>query len=169
MYLTRGFTRLVVALAFLAGSPGALAAQFPADVNVGTRIRVWLPEPRRQAEGPLRRQLLRGTVASLTSDTLRLSLPGAVGTLDIPRSSVRRMEVTRGISRPASAFERAVGGAIAGAVTYALMNDPRRRGGPHYRTDWRAAGVGASWGAGFGALGGLIWPSERWRRVRMPR
>lgn len=169
MHTTRVLPRLAVALALLAGSPGALAAQFPADVNVGTRIRVWLPEPRRQAEGPLRRQLLRGTVASFTSDTLRLAVPGAIGTLDIPRSSVRRIEVSRGLSRPASAFERAVGGAIAGAVTYALMNDPRRRGGPHYHTDWRAAGVGASWGAGFGAVGGFLWPSERWRRVRMPR
>ena len=170
MHPTRVVPRLAVALALLAGSPYALAAQFPADVNVGTRIRVWIPEPRRQAEGPLRRQLLRGTVASFTSDTLRLSVPGAIGTLEIPRASVRRIEVSRGApSRPASAFERAVGGAIGGAVTYALMNDPRRKGGPHYRTDWRAAGVGASWGAGIGALGGFLWPSERWHRVRMPR
>jgi hypothetical protein len=162
-------TSVAAALALLAGLPGALAAQFPADVNVGTRIRVWMPEPRRQAEGPLRRQLLRGTVAAFSSDTLRLSVPGAIGTLAIPRASVRRIEVSRGLSRPASAFERAVGGAIAGAASWASLNDPRRRGGPHYRTDWRAAGVGASWGAGVGALGGFLWPSERWRRVRMPR
>jgi hypothetical protein len=62
-------------------------------------------------------------------------------------------------------FERAVGGAIGGAITYALLNDPRRSGGPHYRTDWRAAGVGAAWGAGIGAVFGLALPSERWRRV----
>ena len=61
--------------------------------------------------------------------------------------------------------ERAVGGAIAGAVWFALMNDPKRSGGPHYRTDWRAAGVGAAWGGGGGALVGLIWPYERWHRV----
>jgi len=62
-------------------------------------------------------------------------------------------------------IQRAAGGAIAGAVAFGLLNDPRRRGGPHYRTDWRAAGVGAEWGAGIGAVVGLIWPFEQWHRV----
>jgi hypothetical protein len=146
-----------------------LRAQFPADVQVGARVRLLLPEPYRQAEGPVRRQLLRGTVEAVTADTLRLSIRGAVGAIAIPRASVRRLEVSRGVSRPASAVERAVGGAIGGAVSWALMNDPRRSGGPHYRTDWRAAGVGASWGAGFGALTGLLFPHERWHRVRFRR
>ena len=48
--------------------------------------------------------------------------------------------------------ERALGGAIGGAAGSAAMNDPRRRGGPHYATDWRAAGVGATWGAVGGAI-----------------
>jgi hypothetical protein len=83
----------------------------------------------------------------------------------IPRASVRRLDVSQGVSRPISMVERAVGGAIGGAITYALMNDPRRRGGPHYRTDWRAAGVGAAWGGGIGAAIGLAFPHEHWRRV----
>jgi hypothetical protein len=117
----------------------------------------------------VRRQLLRGTIEGFTADTLRLSIPGAAGATAIPRSSVRRLEVSRGVSRPVSAVERAVGGAIGGAIFWALMNDPRRSGGPHYRTDWRAAGVGASWGAGIGALTGLLFPHEHWRRVRLRR
>ena len=96
-------------------------------------------------------------------------IPGTVGAVAIPRSGVRRMQLSRGASRPATAIERAVGGAIAGAVTWAMMNDPRRRGGPHYATDWRAAGVGASWGAGIGAVTGLVFPHEQWRRVRLRR
>ncbi|HVD90247.1 MAG TPA: alpha/beta hydrolase [Jatrophihabitantaceae bacterium] len=144
-----------------------LSVQPPPDVKVGARVRLWLPEPYRQAEGPVRRQLLRGTVEGVRGDTLLLSIRGAVGGIAIPRAAVRRLEVSGGVSRPTSAVERAVGGAIGGAVTWALMNDPRRKGGPHYRTDWRAAGVGASWGAGIGALTGLIFPHERWRRVRL--
>jgi hypothetical protein len=62
-------------------------------------------------------------------------------------------------------FERAVGGAIAGAIVFGSMNDPRNSTGPNFRTDWEAAGVGAAWGAGIGAVVGLIWPHERWRRV----
>ena len=160
----------VVAIAFVSIIPGALRAQFPAEVRPGARVRVWVPEPYRQADGPARRQLLRGTVEMVTSDTLRLAIPGTVSSVAIPRAAVRRMQLSRGApSRPASAFERAVGGAIGGAVSWAAMNDPRRSGGPHYATDWRAAGVGASWGAGLGAVVGLIFPHEQWRRVRLRR
>jgi hypothetical protein len=83
----------------------------------------------------------------------------------IPRVAVRRLDVSLGVSRGASMVERAVGGAISGAITFALLNDPRRKGGPHYHTDWRAAGVGASWGGGIGAVIGLAFPYERWHRV----
>jgi hypothetical protein len=154
------------ALIGLTTAPTPLRAQFPPDVQAGTRVRLWLPEPHRQAEGPARRQLLRGTVQGLAGDTLRLAIPGAVEAIAIPRASVRRLEVSRGVSRPVTAAERAAGGAIGGAVSWALMNDPRRSGGPHYRTDWRAA---AAWGAGIGALTGLLFPHERWRRVRLSR
>jgi hypothetical protein len=160
---------VAVALVGLTTAPTALRAQFPPDVQAGARVRLWLPEPHRQAEGPARRQLLRGTIEGLAADTLRLAIPGAVGPIAIPRASLRRLEVSRGVSRPTSAVERAVGGAIGGAVFWALLNDPRRSGGPHYRTDWRAAGVGAAWGAGIGALTGLFFPYERWRRVRLSR
>ena len=133
-------------------------------------MRVWLPESHRQSEGPARRMLLRGTVESVAPDSLRLSIPGASGTLAIPRGSIRRLEVSRGRpSRIASAVERAAGGAISGAVLFALMNDPRRSGGPHYQRDWRAAGVGAGWGAGIGAVIGFLAPIEQWRRVRLAR
>ena len=160
----------VLPLLLLVTAPSVARSQFPADVRVGSRVRVWVPEPYRQPDGPVRRQLLRGTVASVEPEMLQLSVPGATGTLSIARASVRRLELSRGApSRPASAVERAVGGAIGGAALYAVLNDPRRSGGPHYRTDWRAAGVGAAWGAGLGALTGLLWPSERWRRLRLGR
>ena len=169
MRRSRSFLFVVCAIAGLGTLPAALRAQFPADLPVGARVRVWLPETYRQEEGPLRRQLLRGSVSGVAADTLLLTIPGAVGAVAIPRVTLRRLDVSRGVSRPASAVERAIGGAIGGAITYALMNDPRRSGSPHYRTDWRAAGVGASWGAGIGAAVGFIFPNERWRRVRLSR
>jgi len=92
-------------------------------------------------------------------------VPGTAGSLAIPRAAVRRLDVSRGVSPGESMIERAAGGAIGGAILFGLLNDPRRSGGPHYRTDWRAAGVGAAWGAGIGAVVGLAWPYERWRRV----
>ena len=169
MHPFRFVTLAVGAVVALGAAPGALRAQFHPDVQVGTRVQVWLPESRRQEEGPERRQLLRGTVESVASDTIRITIPSAIGTVAVPRTSVRRLEVSQGVSRPASMAERAIGGAVGGAVTWALMNDPRRSGGPHYRTDWRAAGVGAAWGAGIGAVVGFIIPHERWDRVRLRR
>ncbi|MDP9205764.1 MAG: hypothetical protein M3P12_09955 [Gemmatimonadota bacterium] len=156
--------RLLIVIGFLLAAPRFADAQFPAEVRPGTRVRVWVPEATRQAEGPYRRQLLRGTVES-ADGTLRLRVPGAASSIAIPRASVRRLDVSRGVSRAASAVERAVGSAIGGAILFGLLNDPRRSGGPHYRTDWRAAGVGAAWGGGIGAIVGFTWPHERWRRV----
>jgi hypothetical protein len=157
--------RLLIVISFFLATPGFAMAQFPAEVRPETRVRVWVPEPTRQEEGPHRRQLLRGTVESVDAGTLRLRVPGTAGSVAVPRASVRRLDVSRGVSRGASMVERAVGGAIGGAIGFALLNDPRRSGGPHYRTDWRAAGVGAAWGAGIGAVVGLAFPHERWRRV----
>lgn len=156
--------RLLIVISLLLAAPGLADAQFPAEVQPGMRVRVWIPETTRQEEGPNRKQLLRGTVESVDG-TLRLRVPGTAGSLAIPRASVRRLDVSRGVSRGASMVERAVGGAIGGAIGFALLNDPRRSGGPHYRTDWRAAGVGAAWGAGIGAVVGFTWPHESWRRV----
>ena len=138
---------------------------FPADVQPGTRVRVWIPEPDRQDASPDHRQLLRGTVQSVDGGVLRLLVPGTDGELEIPRPSVRRLDVSRGVSGGASMIQRAAGGAIGGAILFALMNDPNRAGGPHYSTDWHAAGVGAAWGAGIGGALGLIFPFEQWRRV----
>ncbi len=156
--------RSLIALGFLLVAPRVAVAQFPSDVQPGTRVRVWIPETPRQEEGPNRRQLIRGTVESVDG-SLRLRVPGTTGSLAIPRADVRRLDVSRGVSRGASMVERAVGGAIGGAIVFALLNDPKRSNEPHYRTDWRAAGVGAAWGGGVGALVGLIWPYEQWRRV----
>jgi hypothetical protein len=157
--------RLFIIGSFLLGIACVADAQFPTEVQPGMRVRVWIPETARQEQAPDRRQLLRGTVESVDGGLLRLQVPGTTGSLAIQRASVRRLDVSRGVSRGASMVERAVGGAIGGAIGFALLNDPRRSGGPHYRTDWRAAGVGASWGAGIGAVVGLTWPYEQWRRV----
>lgn len=156
--------RLFIVAGIVLAAPCVARGQFPAEVQAGMRVRVWIPEMTRQLNEPARRQVLRGSVESVDG-SLRLRVPGTVGALQIPRASVRRLDVTRGVSRGASAVERAVGSAVGGAVFFALLNDPKRTGGPHYRTDWRAAGVGAAWGAGIGAAVGLVWPHERWRRV----
>lgn len=137
---------------------------------MGSRVRIWLPEPNRQLEGPVRRQLLRGTLEDVDDDTLRLVVPGVAGEVAISRAAVRRLDVSRGRpSRLGSAAERAFGAAIVGALLWGTMNDPGRSSSPHFQSDWRAAGIGAAWGAGIGAAIGIVWPHEQWRRVRLNR
>ncbi|HJP86159.1 MAG TPA: hypothetical protein VJ852_09230 [Gemmatimonadaceae bacterium] len=157
--------RSFLLIACLVVAPSFVAAQLPQEIRPGARVRVWLPEARRQQQAPERRQLLRGTVESTDGSVLRLNVNGAAGSLAIPRASIIRLDVSKGVNPIASAFENAAGGAIGGAITFALMNDPRRKGGPHYNRDWRAAGVGAAWGASIGGVIGLLFPHEQWRRV----
>jgi hypothetical protein len=156
----RSVLLLLVANVTIAG------AQFPSRVQPGTRVRVWLPEVSRQMEGPWRRQLLRGTVESIAADTLRLGIPGTLGTVAIPRSSIKHLEVSLGVSRGASMVERAFGGAAAGAISTVIINETWP-GGRYYHRTWRAAGAGAQWGAITGAITGLLFPNERWRRVKL--
>ena len=118
-----------IALMLSGTSSSALFAQFPAEVGVGARVRVWVPEAHRQSEGPAHRQMLRGTVAAVAPDTLHLSIPGAIGTVAIPRVAVRRLQVSRGWpSRPAVPSSGRLGGAASGAASWAALNDPRRTG-----------------------------------------
>ena len=158
-----------IAVILLVLMPGITSAQGSGVLQPGARVRVWLPEAWAQENhGPWRHQLLRGTVASLTADSLHVTVPGTDGMLSVPRSSIRRLEVSRGRpSRGATAFERAIGGAVVGAITAALNNDPDGKRWPHYSRDWRAAEEGAKWGAAVGATIGFIFPTERWRRVRL--
>ena len=159
----------VAVLAFVAVGSTSATAQFPDRVQPGVRVRVWLPEPHPQDNAPWRRQLLRATVSGAANDVLRLTVPGTEGTLAVPRSGIRRLDVSLGRNRAASAFERAVGFAIVGALWTALLNDPGRTDWPSHESDWRAAGEGAIGGAVIGAVIGLAFPTERWRRVRLPR
>ena len=158
---------LVIAAAMLVSSVPA-AAQFPERVQPGVRVRVSLPEAQRQQEdSPWRRQRLRATVSGVSSDTLRLVVPGSTGSLAVARADIRHLDVSKGTSRAASAFERAIGFAIVGAISAAIENDPSSSEWPNYSRTWRAAGEGAKWGAALGAVVGFVFPTERWRRVRL--
>jgi len=162
--------RLILAAFALTCTASVGGAQFPTDIQPGVRVRVSLPEPLRQESSPSKRLQLRGIVESTSQDTLRLTVPGATGTLSVASGTIRRLEISRGApSRVATAFERAIAGAISGAIATAAANDPYGREWPNYRRDWRAAGAGATYGAIGGAVVGLILPTERWRRVRLVR
>jgi hypothetical protein len=155
---------LVASVALAAARP--IAAQFPADVAVGSRVRVVVPDSLRQASGPWRQQWLRGDVAALAGDTLYLQLQGAAAPVPIRRAAMRRIDRSLGMPTPAeSALRNAVGWAFLGAVLGLTTGWPE--GDLDTRSTGDAVGLGAAWGAGVGFILGALFPSERWRRVRL--
>jgi len=91
----------------------------------------------------------------------------ATGSVPVPATAIDRLEISRGVSRATSAFENAVGGAIAGGVSGYFLYDSGLRG-TNFNKPWQAVGIGAATGAIGGLIGGLIFPMERWRRVEKP-
>jgi hypothetical protein len=150
---------LLFAASLVLATARPLAAQFPTDVAVGSRVRVVLPDSVRQQWGPSV-QWLRGDVAALSTDTLYLQLQGAAAPVPIRRATIRRIDRSLGVP---SRAESALRGAFMGAFWIALFSVVDQRG---ERIEEDLA-QGAAIGAGIGFVFGAIFPTERWRRVRL--
>lgn len=161
---------LSVAVALLAIT--CLAAPVPAQRNdslqVGVRYRVTLPEFAGRP-GPQFRQSrwLTGELVGRHADSLVLRPHPTTGTVSVPLASVDRLERSRGVSRATSAFEGAVGGALAGALFGAIAYGIDSRDS-EFNSRWEAIGTSAAFTAGVGLVVGLLFPSERWKRVDTP-
>jgi hypothetical protein len=155
---------LVASLVLAAARP--LAAQFPTDVAVGSRVRVVLADSVRQQWAPST-QWLRGDVAGLARDTLYLRLPNTEAPVPIRHGVIRRLDRSLGTpSRPESALRGAIAGAFWGAIFLGLVQaaDDRQQSSEAF---WEDIGEGAAYGAGIGFVMGTIFPTERWRRIRL--
>lgn len=141
-------------------------AQGYAALEPGERVRVMIPEARAQQEtATLHRFSFRGNVSRIQADTIFLHVPGTTGEVGVPFALVRGVYRSRGVpSRPVSGLRQAFGAAAIGALyaglTYGLDEN---RSATNRR---EAIALGAGFGAGVGFLHGLIFPTERWRRVR---
>jgi hypothetical protein len=158
---------LALTAVFLAAP--ALGAQ---ELAPGTRVRVTAPIVRGDSR-------FVGTVTSTDSGRIRLRLDPELAaghradTISIPRSLVRRLEVSLGRpgrSRSRGARTGGLAGLVAGVgLGLALGNESDRQGlhNPWTTSLWLGPTVGAV-GAGAGALlGGSN--HEEWRMLRPPR
>jgi hypothetical protein len=158
---------LFAAFLALAAAP-PLPAQFPPDVTVGTRVRVVLPDSLRQAWGWPREQWVRGDVAALATDTLYLRVSGMESPVLIRRAAIKRIDRSLGVPTPAeSAIRGAVGWALIGALLGYATGWPDWPDGRGERSAGDRAALGAASGAVAGFVLGAIFPTERWRRVRI--
>lgn len=147
-----------------------LSAQSSTDLPVapGTGVGVTVPDSARQEPIAPRTQQLRGEVAALSVDTLSLRVAGTGTLLAVPRSAVRRLDVSKGVpSRLQSAVEGAVGGAVIGALyAFALRQLGSDEWNGRSRTDVLA--IGAAYGSATRLVFGALSPVERWRRISFP-
>ena len=141
--------------------PSPVAAQVPAKVAAGDRIRVWKKDGSRQT----------GRVSAVAPDIIELQPGGAAAPLSIPLTTVTRIEISRGtVGKRQAAWRGAKWGtlllAIPGAVSLGFQH---KQVGEHGSSIPEAAAVGALSGGLFGALiGAAIGAAgdrEKWERV----
>jgi hypothetical protein len=154
-------------LALCTVTPTALAQRDDA-LQVGARYRVTLVKfPDRAGPQLPPDRWLAGELVERHSDTLVLRPHPATGSVPVPSGAIDRLEISRGVSRCASAFENAIGGALLGALVGKTIYDSGLRG-TNYQKPWQAVGTTAAIAAGSGFVVGLLFPNERWKRVDKP-
>jgi len=161
-----GWHPLPAVLLYLLTAASAAQSQWPPGIEPGARVRVTVPEEQRQPDKVTRGHELRGRVMHLNLDTLYLAVTDSLGPLAVPRSATRRIDLSRGVpSAGASALRRGlvtgVLGAVAGVLLVAGDNEP---GGS---SEGDAALIGGGIGLVMGGVLGAVFPTERWRRIRL--
>lgn len=156
----------VAILAVSALVPCTASGQVQDTLAQGTRVRVWLAPQSRAVEGAAREQRIRGTVSSFTADSLTVDIHPEAAPVTVAWPGVKRLDRSRGVPSPSeSALWRGVQMAALGAVEFAVLDRSESRFG----STGRAMFVGAATGAGIGIVWGLLYPQERWSRVRLAR
>ena len=146
---------LMVAVLALAAA-GRARAQSVDDLPSGARVRITVPDSVRQAPLTPRSRTVIGTMARATTDTLWLHVAGP-DTVRVPRSALRRIYVSRGVSRSRSAVEQGLFMASIGLSLGVAANDGELRR--------ESIGIGAVVAA-LGAFMGALSPYEHWQKVR---
>ena len=152
----------------LASTPSA--AQLPAEITPGARVRVALPESMRLGGVGPRIQYLIGTVARVGADTVHLAVPGVASEVAVGRPSLD-IGISRGVSRTRTALHYGLLAGVVGAmVLYNSHGDGDADGGlTGSGSAASEAMMGGAVGFGLGGLFGAMNPAERWRRVRLDR
>ena len=159
---------MIIALVLLIACPAVADAQFASAITEGSRVRVTIPDGFRQHTWESRQALIHGSVTRVSNDSLYLTLPNAAGTVGIDRLQIKKLAVSRGMQSPVeSAIVKGIGSAIGFAASSWIrwQLTPKEDRGKNSAAE--AAGISAAYGFGVGAVVGVIWPTEKWKRVRL--
>ena len=159
---------MTVALLCLVTAADGAQGQRSDSLVIGVRYRVTLPGfPARPGPQAHQERWLSGELVARRADSLVLRPHPQTGEVAIPISAVERLERSRGVSRFTSGVEGAIGGALVSAVLGWNLYEHKLRG-PGFNTRGQAIGTSAAVGGGLGLLAGLLFPTERWKRVDVP-
>ena len=155
---------LLQLLLLILGVAQYLEAQWPSTISSGARVQLRLPEV--QYQYGRRGHLLRGKVTALTGDTLYLAITDSLSPVPVPRRMIQRLEYSRGVpSRGASALRRGLLSAVGSALFLVVWNE--LDGDEDRISTGEAALIGGGVGLVTGGITGALFPSERWKRVRL--
>lgn len=155
----------ILLLLALSTATSALA-QAPVPLETGTRIRLWLRAQPPEIEGAAPQQLLRGTLAAVSADSLTLHIHAGVAPFSIAWDAVSRLDESRGVPSPAQSASRSGAlWALYGASQFMVLEN--RAKDPLLDASWYSALAGAGVGVLVAALTGELRPRERWRRIRL--
>jgi hypothetical protein len=153
--------RSKLALAFAATltlTSSGLHAQVVNDSVITRRVRVHLAR-QENLEGAVARQMLRGTLTRTTTDSITVLVHPEAAPVSINSNGIYQVDVSRGISPWRTALRRGIGGAIVwGAL--GSFGEEEFGGGPTENVLVWAGG-----GFLLGAVLGLAFPEEQWKRV----
>jgi hypothetical protein len=156
---------LIAILSLTIAQLPSLAAQWPAQIVPGSRVRVRLPEKQYQLAGS-RGHLLRGRVTALSPDTLYLAVTDSIGPLAIPRGLIDQLALSRGVpSRTQNAIKRGLLSGVSTALLFAGLSELDDSSGRWGTED--AALLGGAVGFATGAIFGALWPQERWKSLHL--
>jgi hypothetical protein len=167
MHSSTRWTAAVAAIGTLALTSPA-RAQGRDTLQVGARYRITLPEfPDRPGPQFPQSRWLAGEFVAYRADSILVRPHPTTGAVAVPLGAIDRLERSRGVSRAASGFEGAVGGALVGALVGWLVYEvgARTMGDD---TRWEAIGSTAAWSAAGGLAAGVLFPTERWKRISKP-
>ena len=155
---TWSFAGLMMLLAVAAAE-----AQFPDAIREGARVRLVLADSATPGSSASTRDFVVGNVVARTPDTLYLTLRNTVGTLTVPRSTVRALDLSLGRApRRERAIRFGAQYAALGALAFLAIHGTGEHG--TFGTRTTALAYGALYGLGFGVYIGTR-PVERWREV----
>lgn len=139
--------------------PSHLAAQVVSDSLVGERVRLHLSRQDRSLEGFVERQQLRGILADVAGDSVTIRIHPESAPVHVAANGIYQIDVSRGVSRTRTAFQRGTQSAAVSALLGAAGGD--EFGG----SDLENMLIWAGGGFVFGAVLGAFLPEEHWDRI----